>query len=167
MKRLGLLLVVCFVFVASGSYITQPPVYSPVCGGFGTCVTGTLSSAQLLGLVTSPILVIPAQGAGTLIVVDKLYAEGIFGGTPYTWTGTLIMTYASVTGSIGPNCAALLLTSSVNTVCIGSTIANFTNTKTAILNDGITFTAATPPGAPTVGNGTVNYRILYHVMTGY
>ena len=43
-----------------------------------------LTSAQILDLHNTPITIIPAQGAGTLVLIKSIYAKYTFGTTAYT-----------------------------------------------------------------------------------
>jgi hypothetical protein len=129
-------------------------------------LTGSLSSAQILALNSTPVTVIPAQGAGTVIIIDQFSAELVFNSVAYTNTGSLGLRWNnSLSGqSLSANCAAAFLTASANDICIATSSTILGTASTFFVNQPVTFSINS---APTLGNSPVNYWISYHVLVGF
>jgi hypothetical protein len=66
--------------------------------GLVQSATVSLTSAQILALTTTPIQIIPAPGAGKMILMQGGYYESTFGTTPYT--GDVAAYYGSGTATL-------------------------------------------------------------------
>lgn len=128
-------------------------------------IQGSLTSTQILSLNSSPVTVITAAGSGTLIVVDSAVYNMIYGGTQYSTSATFAMAYVNGSGSAasGGNCAASFLTAALNRICTLNNNSLQFVTSTNAINQVVVFYAS---ANPTLGNGTINYTILYHVISG-
>lgn len=137
------------------------------CGGTGPCAAGSLSSAQILALFSSPVAVVPGQGSGTLIAVDQFYLELIAGGTAYSSaTGVgLHYTNAAGTSATGQCNAAAFLNAASNAVCLGAGTFIVGVAATTAVNQPLVI--MTTSSNPTLGTGTINYWIRYRVLTGF
>ena len=69
---------------------SAPTIYS---------ATLNLTNAQIKALFTTPITIVPAQGAGTVITVTSIIVKYIYGGTnAFTGGGNLNIRYTNTTG---------------------------------------------------------------------
>lgn len=66
-------------------------------GGMELTATATLTPAQVLALHTTPVTLIPAQGAGTYIDIESIEAFLDFNTTPYTGGANLYIDYDTTT----------------------------------------------------------------------
>lgn len=122
----------------------------------------TLSSAQILALATTPVQIVPAQGAGTIIELIGATVVYNFNTTAYAGGGNVGFAFA-------PN-PAVRLSSQAATVFTNasiSTIAFFPGasgipTLSSVTNQALVFSAAT---AFTTGNGTADVDVWYTVGT--
>jgi hypothetical protein len=80
---------------------TVQSVLDLVPGGSGvfTQLKTTLSSAQILDLLNTPVVVVPAQGANTLILISSLTLSGVFNSINYTGGGELSVAYDGFDGT--------------------------------------------------------------------
>lgn len=123
-----------------------------------------LTSAQLLALNTTPVIIAPAAGPGTLLVPDGISYRFIGGGTAYTiGTGVLKLYIGSVAAghALHANVATGLIDQTGNKVIpfVGlitpttiDTDANYLNQPLSIGNDVANFT---------LGNGTLEVLLEY------
>lgn len=135
-------------------------------------VSVTLTAAQINGMFAAPVQVLPAQGAGTLIVVTKGVANAVFGSAAFTGGGNIALYYGSVSPpvSLGSNTIvpAFLTTFSANQIVnMGGANGAAVNVvvSSIALNKGLFVSNATAPYA--VGTGaTVTFTIQYYVLSG-
>ena len=119
--------------------------------------TVTISSAQLLSSFTTPIQLVPAQGAGNVIIPVQIVISLTYGGTAYTGNTTTQIqlngtNVASVSGFIG-NSSNTFINMDLPQVALGSASGNVP----------LNFTTAT--GNPSAGNGTLKVFVLYRLIT--
>lgn len=119
--------------------------------------TVTISSAQLLSSFTTPIQLVPAQGAGNVIIPVQIVMSLTFGGTGYTGNTTTQIqlngtNVASVSGFIG-NTSNTFINLDLPQVALGSASGNVP----------LNFTTQT--GNPSAGNGTLKVFVLYRLIT--
>jgi len=117
-----------------------------------------LSSAQILALNATPVTIIPAQGAGTVIVVTNVLFKMVTTATAYASGGVVTFQYAGG-NAVTNNIAATVVTAGAGT---SYTVRDGIDV-TAAANTGITVTNAT--GAFTTGTGTAVISISYRVAT--
>lgn len=130
----------------------------------GCTATGNISSANLLNLGTTAQTLVAAQGAGTVIQVDAIYLE-LVAASQYTFSGTLVLKYTSGAGTVvSGTCASAILTSAANEICAPLTVAIAPSISTVVTNTPVTIFASS---AVTVGTGTLNYWVKYHVLSGF
>jgi hypothetical protein len=65
-------------------------------------VSFTLTAAQWIAMYTTPVLIIPAQGAGTIIVPGTIEMELIYGSAAYTGGGPVGFEYGNAGALAGP-----------------------------------------------------------------
>ena len=151
---------------------------SNVQAGTELTVTGTLSQAQILVMDSVPVIVAPAGGAGTMIVIDSMiiasvptataYGDGSFIigslGTSSFKQFTYEPTNSFIAGAI-KGCSPEFLTDITLGVClqqgaVNSTRSSMTNLPLTITADGAGFTCADVCG-------TLNYQINYRILRGF
>lgn len=123
-------------------------------------VKKTLTSAEILALFTTPITVIPAAGAGTVIMPLRIMTRLNYNTTTYTTNTNLILGLSTIfqvtlTGAIGVS-STTLSTYTPATAAGSTTPANSTNVP-------ITISAQT--GNPLAGDSTLDLYISYTVIT--
>lgn len=128
--------------------------------------TLTLTAAQINTMFTTPVLIIPAQGAGTLISINKCVYNAIFGSAAFTGGGVLAGFYGSVSPPVSAAHntvnAAFLTTFSANQVAAASGSVAST---TAAINTGVYISNQT--GVFAVGTGSsMTVTCQYTVLTG-
>lgn len=121
-------------------------------------VTQTLSSAQLLSINTTPIEVISAQGAGTVIVVHNIVYKYNYGTVAYSTASTLETEYTGQFAVLTE--VQNVIDGVVNKVKASS---GFVSNSTLQENTGISVRAQVAD--PTLGDGTVDVYITYEILT--
>lgn len=122
------------------------------------CLSGSLSSAQILNMGVTPVEVLAAPGPGFMITVHSLAVNYIYGGTPYANGGNIFLVTGSVPASenitslAGVNANNYMITVPYTAAVLTSTAIN---SPLVIGNAGGNYTA---------GNGTINYFIWYSIL---
>lgn len=166
--------------LTAGDYtLTLPPI-APVAGqvlyaftstqlAWGAAgmlqLTGTLSAAQILALNTTPVLVIPAAGAGRNIVVHNFCIVYTFNTVAFTGGGDLYLQYGNgvagttlCTNDMDP----AVITSTTNAISYSAgdrdpaLTVGFTNTPIYIWNDTAVFAGG--------GDGTAQVSVWYSIL---
>ncbi len=134
--------------------------------------TGTLSNAQINAMSVTPVVLVAAQGAGTLIVVDEIelfhdyataaYANGGDVSIQYTTSAVAVsvLDVAVVTATADAN---FILKPSAAYTSSAST-SSATDLSTSV-NKGIEITNATAPFITGAAGNIFKYRVRYHVVT--
>lgn len=131
--------------------------------------SGTLSSAQILLLNTTPVKLINAPGAGFMIIVQQFGLELIFNTTPYTLGGNVYLVYGATGGGsnyattrtnipqtfIQGGASAFITTPGTVNGTTGLTTANTANAQISITCDTQQFTG---------GNSTLNWYCWYSIV---
>jgi hypothetical protein len=129
--------------------------------GPASVATIELTSAALLSLHTSPITLVAAAGAGTLLIPVSYEANYVYGTTAYSnsFSDSAYLTWAGISTSV-----PLYITGTNNTVAYQN---GFTTegglTSSSALNQPIVLTTS---ANPTTGNGVVIVTLVYQVLTG-
>lgn len=126
--------------------------------------TVTLTAAQLQSMKASPVSILPAPGAGKVLVIDAITFQYKYGGTVFTGGGAISFVYhgTAVTPHTG-NVAATVLTTAANDVqYLGPNVSGAVDLQSEI-NLGLDITNATAAFA--AGNGTAIVTVWYSVLT--
>lgn len=135
-------------------------------GGGIQSISGTIANGPAQAAYTTPISLIPAAGANTMIIVERITWEFV-GGTPFVGSGDFIAEYGSVAHGTGAAACGSVLNASF--VGLGASTILFSNPTVASIpvaantNLGV-FLSATG-GANFTGGGALNYTIQYYVIT--
>lgn len=123
-------------------------------------ITVPLTSAQLLGMNATPVELIPAPGAGKVIIIDNVLFTMTRTSTAYASGGTIVLNYAT-----GPVAAINTIAASVLTTAgaaVTQTVRDGIDAA-AVANDAIVITNGS--GAFTTGTGTASVNIKYRIVT--
>jgi hypothetical protein len=126
----------------------------------------TLSSAQVLAMYTTPVLIIPAPGTHKFLCLHDVFVEYAYGGTPYANGSGFVLQYTSV----GSDAGLVFFNSNINPNGSASDFGGdpnypFTNSDVVAnyVNQGIY--ASTSINNYTAGNGTFRVTVFYTIVT--
>jgi len=123
-----------------------------------------ISSAQILAMNVTPVTLVPAPGAGLVLVPVAAFLVWNFGGTPYTsGASNLLLEYNAQTGvnAFGSTTISTVITGGASEIRIGFSQANTIAVLTNAANLPIT---ARLSAAATLGNGTMTLTIYYDIV---
>lgn len=163
-RTISVLLLVALALLAQPIPPPSPIPYVSACGEY-QCASGTWTSAQILSMAATPVTVIPAAGAGTLVQPLSFAFELVYGGTAYTGSGSLTIRYVNNAGTQLANaCATAFINATSNNICLPNFNANTSIAANIEVNQpviaGFNSTVST-------GNGTVRYRVGYRIIKGF
>lgn len=121
----------------------------------------TFTAAQIAGMFATPLVIVPAPGSNSKVVLIQGVATLNFGTTPFTGSpGTLIMGYANVPQTLTTTSSAGLLNASTTTASglRGAIPANYTG----FLNQAVVATSQT--GAVSGGDSTLTIDMFYVIV---
>ncbi|MEE8153290.1 MAG: hypothetical protein V3T76_09715 [candidate division NC10 bacterium] len=120
----------------------------------------TLSAAQILALFTTPVTLIPAQGADTVIQVLRITAKLIFGATAYTIPGfsRLEIHESSLAGQLINNWTGSFVSSGADKAEQPTSALSYLQ-----MTENVPVVAAYSVGNPTLGDSTIELHTLYSV----
>jgi NAD/NADP transhydrogenase alpha subunit len=127
----------------------------------------TISNAQLLALYDTPVNLVPAQGAGSLILVDKVVVDYHFLTAQTTAGGAIAAQYDSTVHGAGVAATATIAAATLNgfaanaVMSVGSVAVS--QADTAVYNKGIYLSNATADFA--TGAGSLVVYTYYRVLT--
>lgn len=126
-----------------------------------TSTTVTLTSSQILALHGTPITLIPAQGANTIIVVTGIAAFLRFNSAAYVGTNNLEFRYTNGSGAkVTADMSSTFLNSSSNAYDLAPAVST---ELTPVANSSIV--VSVPTANPTTGNSQITFTIHYYVVT--
>lgn len=166
MKKLLLLLTI----LTASCWAQCPQGYASV---GGACVGApsvqiaqiTLTAAQINTMFTTPVLVIPAQGTGTIIVITRSWYY-LTGPTPFTGGGIFTLSFGSpvISAAISATIPVATFTGlSVNAFLTSASTTAFQGTSNA-LNQGVYASNATGVFAGGAGS-TLTINVQYLVFS--
>lgn len=150
-----------------GSVVTYYSTANPPPGGSGavTCATTEISSSQILNLSTTPITLVAAQGAGTVIAPVQLVLRLNYNSVNYAGGSNLLLNYGSAAGELIVT-DTTISGSFVNFPASGIAFQGLAGhggaAATALANTAVVFRAATPF---TTGNSTITAKLCYVLHT--
>lgn len=134
--------------------------------------SGTLSQAQLLAMSVTPVVLVAAQGAGTLIIVDEIELLHTYSTTAYANGGDVSIQYTTSATPVSVfDVAVVTATASANFLLKPSasyTSSSSTSSATDLstsLNKGVEITNATAAFINGNAANIFKYRVRYHVVT--
>ena len=150
--------------ISSGSITTQTFLNGSL-GDFTTITS--LTNAQLLALYTTPILLVPSQGTGTLIQLKKYEIDYTFATAATASGGEINAQYGSTTHQGGIVCSQGIPAATLNGLTANGQLMDYPApwgaVNTACENVGLYLSAAT--GVFTTGAGTAKVYTTYSVIT--
>lgn len=131
--------------------------------------TVTLSSANLKAMYASPVLMIPAQGARTIVVIHDVFYELIYTAPVYTGgnSGIITLQYGNAAHAAGPNIAnysgGILNFVTSNYINTGLELnLNLSGAISGMINTAIY--ASNTTAAYATGNSLVNCTLFYSII---
>lgn len=127
--------------------------------------SGTISAAELMSMLSTPVLILGAPGVGKCYLVDKCFLQLNYGDQAFLLGGNIKFQYGNTAGGGGTGVcdtfsSSVLTTSSNNGQMQGGTFAK--TAKTNYENQGIYLTNSTL--SFTTGDGTATYMIWYTIV---
>jgi len=121
----------------------------------------SLSSAEILALSATPKTLIPAPGAGKIILVENIALQMTTTATQYANGGAVEFRYTNGSGAkVTADIAAAVITATAGVSY--TAVAGVTTSLTAVVNSPVIVTNATAPFI--TGNGTGVFNIKYRVV---
>lgn len=129
-------------------------------------VSVALTNAQTKATNTAPIVIVPAQGAGTLIEVISLTLENVFLTGAFAAGGALALYYGTNSGGVlgSATVAATFLTSPAANQMIFVAGALASNLASNVLNKDLVL--ANPTADFTTGAGSLMVKVRFRVHSG-
>lgn len=118
----------------------------------------TLTTAQVLALFTTPVVLVPAPAAGQYIEVLRVSAKLTFNSIAYTGANALEIRYTDGSGAKVSSDIAAALINSASTRRDSATGAAATQVAAAAV------VAAVPVANPAAGNSPITIDVLYRVL---
>lgn len=135
---------------------------------FSNYVEVSLTAAQFNGMYATPVQLIAAQGANTLIVVDKMVMEMSYGSADYAAGGVVAAQYGATAHGAGPlatntEAAADFFAAASTSFVFGSATGNSSALPfSTTVNTGVYLSNQT--GAFTTGDSTWTVKLWYKVI---
>lgn len=129
--------------------------------------TVTLSNAQLLGMYATPVLLVPAQGANNMIIVDKVIVDYHYLTAATAAGGAIAAQYGSAANGAGPAASASIAAATLNgfsgsaIMAVGQVAVS--QLDAAVENVGVYISNAT--AAFTTGAGSATVYTYYRSVT--
>lgn len=132
----------------------------------GAPVTGTLSSAQLMGAYATPVSLVAAPGANRLLEVISFTLECVYGAAQYAAGGAALVQYTNTANGAGTAASATIAAATINGFAANSVIlvngVLGASANTAVVNQGLFFSNQT--AAFTTGDSTFRYTLVYRTI---
>lgn len=158
--------------ITAAAYANQPLV-SDASGNLSfnsagmMSLTGTLTSANLLGMYAAPVIMITAPGANKAIVIHRFEIEHVFVSAAYAAGGATLLQYGNTVHGGGPAATGTLtfagLWDQVASTASAAAGAMTGVARTALVNTAVYISNDT--AAFTTGDGTAQYTVWYSIVT--
>ena len=124
----------------------------------------TLTSSQILNLLATPVLVLPAPGAGYINHVKRMFYKLNFVTTAYTLpgAGAFLLKYDTGTRSLSNIVSANLSAGAT----VAATSSNYTDDNELITNEAVYLTSSFG-GELTLGDGTLDIIVEYETIADF
>jgi hypothetical protein len=140
-------------FVLTSNGASSVPSFQAVSGAL-TTTSVALTVAQIQGAHASPVTLIAAQGANTVIAIASLTFVMVVAGTAYSLTSnSLIFGFGALASGIANTCAAMPIS--------GSAFAGVTNATTIFNCSPMTGSVSGVTVNPICGSGAVNTALVF------
>ena len=146
------------VWVNTGSLAS--PVWSN--NSAGALVT-SLTAANIIAMYTTPVMIVPAPGAGKAILVDSILFEMTTTSTAFTSGGAVSFAYSGGAGVHSGSIPASVVTAAAGTSYTMLGMPTATNGTTVLANTAVVISNAT--GVFASGTGTAKVQVWYSVVT--
>lgn len=151
----------------SSWYVVQP-VSGGAAGGQGLTVQVPISSAQILALFGTSVQLVPAPGAGNVIIVDSWTNKMVTTATQYANGGVVGVQYDSTVNGAGVLAVTGTLAAALVNAAAATAFQQFGPTAVAVgtvvpVNKGIFLSNAT--AAFITGTGTMQVTLKYRILT--
>lgn len=121
-----------------------------------------LSAAQINGMRTTPVAIVPAPGAGKIVLVEHIVLKMVRTATQFANGGAVEFRYTDGSGAkVSADIAATVVTGAAGTAY--SSVSGVATELVPVANAAIVITNAT--GAFDTGTGTGQVTVLYKVVT--
>ena len=150
------------LYTRAGSTIKEIGLQNSLVGTL-QYATITLTSAQILALGTTPIILVAAPGAGRAIFVKNVYARWNFNTTAYATVGTIYIKNngaSDVVGEIGQSILSSTVSRFGKFYIDSDFLVNNINTVVLENADLRIYTSANP----TTGNSTMDILVEYQIL---
>jgi hypothetical protein len=156
-KREGAASHVVAADIAAGA-VTSPKLADDV----AHTIQVALSAAEILALSATPISLVPAPGAGKIIIVDSILVKAVRTATQFANGGALEFRYTDGSGAkVTADVAASLITGAAGTAY--AHVAGIEASITPVANAAVIVTNATAPFI--TGTGTAQISVRYRIVT--
>lgn len=130
--------------------------------GILQAVQVTLTAAQIKALFTTPVALVPAQGAGTIVDIVGIWAKNVFGTVAYTGANALEFRYTDGAGAkVTADIAAAFINTASGTAYNG--VKGVNTALTPVANAAVV--VAVPTANPAAGDSLITFTVLYRVLT--
>lgn len=143
--------------------IAGAPIWTPFAAKEGVQTSQvTVLSAAVLTLNTTPVTLVPAQGAGTIIIVDAIVAKEVFGTIAYTGANNLEFRYTNGSGAkVSADIAAAFINSASGTNY--ASVSGVATSLTPVANSPVV--VSVPVANPAAGDSNIVFTVTYRVLT--
>jgi len=121
-----------------------------------------ISSAQILDLQNTPVVLVPAQGAGTVVSIGRMFAKYTFGTTAYSQNGNVFISInVNYIEGVTAGQGFFNLDTSQDMYQLSPADYRVGQTPSAIENKDVVIQSPSPI---TLGDGTIKVRTYYSVI---